>query len=265
MSDRDRPDRAPPDREDSGPLPPEAGPTHDPAAEPEAAERPVSWRGGGRPPPPPPGSRQPMFNVPPVTLTAVLVLAAVFGLLQVGGERLEWWVLLNGSVNPARLAAALRDPLSLEMLVALVPLLAHALIHFDSLHFLANGGFLLAFGSACERAMGRRRYLWLLLLSALGGAVAQVAADWGQLQFMYGASGAVSGCIGGVIRLMMAQGDPQRRRFAVNMMLILLAMNLAIGLFGPRLIDLDASIAWQAHIGGFVAGFLVARPRLVRL
>lgn len=213
------------------------------------------------PPAGPPAGRQPIFNVPPVTLAAMALLAAVFGGLWLAGPDTEWWVLIHGAVNPARIAAAILQPGAGDLPAALATLLTHALIHVDGFHFAANAGFLLAFGSACERAMGGRRYAGLLIASALGGAAAQVAADWGTLQLMYGASGAVSGCIGGVIRLLLMQDDPARRRFAWNMMLVLLALNLAIGLFGPRLIDMDAGIAWQAHIGGFLAGLLIARPR----
>ena len=85
-------------------------------------------------------------------------------------------------------------------------------------------------------------------------------ADWAAVLLMHGASGAVTGCMGGTVRLMMSGGaDPAGRRFALVFVAVLFVLNLLFGVFGPTLLDLDARIAWQAHIGGFIAGFLIGR------
>jgi membrane associated rhomboid family serine protease len=78
---------------------------------------------------------------------------------------------------------------------------------------------------------------------------------------MFGASGGVSGAMGAAVRLMLADRlDPQRRRLGLNLILALIGLNLLFALFGGALMGLDAGVAWQAHLGGFVAGFLMLRP-----
>lgn len=213
----------------------------------------------------PPDRSPPMFNVPPVTLCLLVVLLAVFLVLRFAGpdlvETVLWWL----SLIPMRIAAAVDGPFGVETALAAATLVTHALLHLDLLHFIANAGFLLAFGSAVERALGTGGYLRLILASAAGGALAQLLADWGQQVVMYGASGVVSGCMGGVVRLMLSPGAlPQRRRTALNLVGVFFVVNLLFALVGGRLMGVDADVAWEAHIGGFIAGFLVARRGAVR-
>lgn len=205
-----------------------------------------------------PGSRQPVFNVPPVTLFAALAIVVVYGLIQLllpGIERL----VVAFSVVPARIAQTLADPGVGTVLRDGASLVTHALIHTELLHMAVNAGFLLAFGSFCERALGRDHYIWLLIGSAMGGAVVQVVMDWGAILVMFGASGAVSGCMGGMVRVQLRPGsDPHRRRFALTFVAVLFVLNMVLGQLGPGVMGVDAQIAWEAHIGGFLAGFLIA-------
>lgn len=215
-------------------------------------------------PPPPPDpdgpQHQPIFNVPPVTLALVLAIAAGFAVLRLAPEDWALAVIRLLSVVPAEFQAALAAPPGPALLWQLATLVTHAFVHVDPLHFAVNAGFLLAFGSACEQALGGPRFLLLFLASTAAGALIQIIADWGAVLVMYGASGGVSGCMGGVARLLLAdRADPRRRRFALNLIAVLFLMNVLFGLFGGRLLGVDAEIAWQAHIGGFAAGFLIAR------
>lgn len=211
-----------------------------------------------------PGSRQPIFNVPPITLGAVLTIIAIFALVHLvpGFDR----QIITFSVVPARFAVTVSDPTLSGVLVDAASLVGYALIHFDTMHMLLNAGFLLAFGSFCERALGRPHYIVLLVGSAIGGALAQLATDWAVLLVMYGASGAVSGCMGAMVHLLLQPGitNPQRRRFALSFVAVLFVMNIVIGEIGPALLGMASSIAWEAHIGGFVAGYLIAACRPIR-
>ena len=154
-------------------------------------------------------------------------------------------------------------PFSEAGLWSAVGLIGHAFLHFDLMHVLLNCGFLLAFGSACERILGVRRFVVLLLGTVVAGAVAQIAADWGREVLMYGASGGVSGCVGGVVRILKdAPRSVDRQRFIIALTVAMVAGNVIFAVFGSEILGGDAEIAWEAHLGGFVAGFLLAgRPR----
>jgi membrane associated rhomboid family serine protease len=212
---------------------------------------------------PPPDRRQaPAVNVPPATLALAGLLTAGFIALRVAGPGLRETAVVWLSLIPLRVAAALDGPFGPETLAALATLVTHAAIHLDLLHFLVNAGFLLAFGSAAERGLGTGRYLLLVVGSALGGAFAQLLVDWHEQVVMFGASGVVSGCMGGVTRLMLSgRAPPGVRRTALNLIGAFLVINVLFALVGGGLMGVDAEVAWEAHVGGFAAGFVLARRR----
>ena len=225
-------------------------------------ERPPSGGTAAPGPPPPRPTRQPVFNVPPATLAISAAVTVAFVVLRLLPTVTAIDAVEALSIVPVRtqFAPAGGDPRDLAW--ELVTLLSHALVHIEWLHIMVNIGFLLAFGTACERAMGTRRMVLLFLAATIAGGITQIVADWGDLVIVHGASGGVSGCFGGFIRLMLSDTtDPRRRRLAINLMAVLIVMNVAIGIFGGELLGQDAGVAWEAHLGGFAAGLVLARRR----
>ncbi|MDR6292388.1 MULTISPECIES: rhomboid family intramembrane serine protease [Inquilinus] len=205
-------------------------------------------------------SRQPIFNVPPITMWLSVVLVAVFAAIHLLPETL-WGPIINRMVVVPVYFEELDRWTALDALTVISSLVFYAFIHVEPIHLVANLGFFLAFGSVCERQFGKRRYIVLLLATTVAAALVQVAASWGQEIQLYGASGAVSGCIGAFCRLMLATHDPARRRLAMNLIGFTVIANVLFALLGGGLMGLDAQIAWQAHIGGFLAGILLGTPK----
>ncbi|MEV7292628.1 rhomboid family intramembrane serine protease [Streptomyces microflavus] len=99
-------------------------------------------------------------------------------------------------------------------------------------------------GGPLEAALGRVRYLSLYLLSGLAGnALMYLIAAPNQPSL--GASGAVFGLFGATAVLM------RRMNYDMRPVLVLLAINLVFTFT-------MGGIAWQAHVGGLVAGALIA-------
>ncbi len=204
--------------------------------------------------------RQPMFKVPPATAAIVGALSAIFAAISLGPDGWADAALSYFSLVPTRFEALAGRPFWPYWPAAGASLLSYAVIHIDPLHFVMNIGFLLAFGTFCERALGPRRYIALIVGGALAGGLTQVVADWGDVVLIHGASGAVFASFGGMIRVMIGHGaDRRRRRLAIRLTVVMMALNLALGLAGPGFLISGASIAWEAHIGGFIAGFVLAR------
>ncbi|MFF4758855.1 rhomboid family intramembrane serine protease [Streptomyces sp. NPDC001292] len=98
-------------------------------------------------------------------------------------------------------------------------------------------------GGPLEAALGRLRYLSLYFVSGLaGGALTYLLASPSQATL--GASGAIFGLFGATAVLM------RRLNYDMRPIIVLLVINL-IFTFSWR------GIAWQAHIGGLVAGVVV--------
>lgn len=117
-------------------------------------------------------------------------------------------------------------------------------LHQEVWHIAFNMLGLWWLGGPLEAVLGRVRYLALYLLSGLaGGALTYWLAAENQPSL--GASGAIFGLLGATVVLM------RRLNYDMRPVFVLLAINLVIT-FNPW-----GGIAWQAHVGGLVAGVLI--------
>ncbi|MEV6757843.1 rhomboid family intramembrane serine protease [Streptomyces sp. NPDC051214] len=99
-------------------------------------------------------------------------------------------------------------------------------------------------GGPLEAALGRARYLALYMLSGLaGGALTYVVAESDQASL--GASGAIFGLLGATAVLM------RRLNYDMRPVIALLALNMLFTFTW-------SGIAWEAHVGGLVAGVAIA-------
>jgi membrane associated rhomboid family serine protease len=125
-------------------------------------------------------------------------------------------------------------------------MLTVALVHSTGLllHILFNMLALWMFGQQLEAAVGPWRFLVIYVLSTLGGSIAVLYLG-SPFQGVVGASGAIFGLLGAFFIV--------ARKLGANTagIVILIGLNLGIGLF-------FRSISWQAHVGGLLAGMLVA-------
>lgn len=131
-------------------------------------------------------------------------------------------------------------------------MLTSAFLHSQGfiLHIALNMYMLWVFGQALEPLLGRLRFLALYLVSAFGGSVGYLLLTPlyvpGQpLYGVVGASGAIFGLFGAMLLIQRHRGGDTRQLW------ILIAINGVIGFLIPQ-------IAWQAHLGGLVAGGLCA-------
>ena len=115
--------------------------------------------------------------------------------------------------------------------------------HQEIWHIAFNMLSLWWLGGPLEQALGRVRYLTLYLISGLaGGALTYLLASGTTASL--GASGAIFGLFGATAVLM------RRLKYDMRPVIALLVINL-IFTFGW------SNIAWQAHIGGLVAGVVI--------
>jgi membrane associated rhomboid family serine protease len=152
--------------------------------------------------------------------------------------------------------------------------LTYALLHSGWTHLGVNSITLAAFGSPVARRFGLLRFLSFFVICALGGAIAHLVVHPLDLTPVVGASAAISGTMAAVARFAFTPGsmladrseewpagastDTSLKRMVINRraMFFLAAwfgVNLLFGLF-PRVAGAGDLIAWEAHIGGFVAG-----------
>jgi len=132
-------------------------------------------------------------------------------------------------------------------------LVTHAFLHGDMMHFLLNNVILLAVGKLISGIVGPLRMLLLFAITAVAGAlffgmIAQTDSP------MVGASGAVFGFIGfwkqAEFRLRVRRGLSLRPIW--SLILALTFANVVV------YVMLSGLVAWEAHLGGFIAGWAVS-------
>jgi membrane associated rhomboid family serine protease len=230
--------------------------------------------------------REPILNVPVV----VVVMLAVLGLVHAGRvwllpddiDRVLVWTL---AFVPARYdTSAFNDGVIPGGWGAEIwSFLTYALLHADWMHLGFNAVWLLAFASPVARRFSTGRFLLFFATTIAGGALAYLLAHAGALAPMIGASAGISGMMGAAARfafepggsLDMWHGDRAhadtvpaaplvvalRNPRVVTFVGVWFGLNLLFGLGSLSIAGAaNQSVAWEAHVGGFLAGLLLFSP-----
>lgn len=150
-----------------------------------------------------------------------------------------------------------------------VPVFTSMFLHVGWVHFLGNMLYLWVFGDNVEDRMGRGRFILFYLGTGVAAALAQMFVNPTSPVPMVGASGAIAGVLGAYLRLF-----PRSRVLAlVPVFFFLQVMQVPAALFlifwffiqlanGAMALVAAPGVAggpaFWAHIGGFVAGYLLA-------
>lgn len=140
--------------------------------------------------------------------------------------------------------------------------LSSMFMHGDIMHIVGNMMFLFVFGDNLENLLGHVRYAVFYIVCGLAAAAAQIVMDTDSIIPMLGASGAISGVLGGYILLF-----PQRQvRALIFSFLTTVPAFVALGIWiayqlitGYLTPAGTGGVAYAAHIGGFIAGLALVK------
>jgi membrane associated rhomboid family serine protease len=198
----------------------------------------------------------------PLVTGYALVCVIVFVLLWITGFQID--AIVRAGFIPARFGNELILPPGTMVPFVLTPL-SSALLHGGVMHIVFNVIVLLFIGRQLEAPLGSKAMAVLLLAGAYGGALAQFLADPQSAVPMIGASGAISALIA-VYALIFSRSQasaigpiPGHWVRALWLAAAWIGLQLLIGFAGGG--GFGAIAIW-AHVGGFLAGLLLARPLL---
>jgi membrane associated rhomboid family serine protease len=183
----------------------------------------------------------------------------------VTGEDMEGFVAI---VNPVTGQQVGQIRLEKTPISVYLTLLVSMFMHGGLAHILGNMLFLWIFGDNVEDYLGSLRYLCFYLLCGVLASLSHVAVTYATganpLIPCLGASGAISGVLGGYLILF-----PQKRVTVIMVrFLTQVPAWVAIGMwfvfqiiisFGALEADKGGGVAYGAHIGGFVAGLVLVK------
>jgi membrane associated rhomboid family serine protease len=213
---------------------------------------------------------EPAFNLPSGLVAILAFLVAVHAtrtyLLPLA---IDEELIFNFSLLPARYDHSLAD----QSLAWLWSPITYSFLHGSWEHLVFNGFWMVAFGAPVIRRIGMSRLAVFWCLSAMAAVALHTAFHWGEMIVVVGASGVVAGLMGAAARFVFYPSGRISRQFAhlnrrltvgealSNRSVVVFAgiwflTNLLIGL-GLFAFGGAGGIAWEAHIGGFLFGFLL--------
>ena len=228
---------------------------------------------------PPEVPREPLLTLPGA-LTAYIVLLAVIHLRVLLPPDWENWTIDVFGFIPRRYDSTL---LAIDFPggagAKVWTFVTYSLLHANLSHIGFNVLWLLPFGSALARRFGAVRFFLFMAVTAAAGALAHLLTHEHAVAPMIGASASVSGTMAAAIRFAFVQGsflsfnrgdaDAAARVPALSLMRALrnprvlaflgiwFGVNIIFGVGSIAIGSDGASVAWQAHIGGFFAGLLL--------
>ncbi len=230
-------------------------------------------------------------SFPLVNIALIVANILVFVLLQGMGENIDFTYAF--STVPAEIVSG-QDLVSADRVVRMdtargpqemtapglrktpmpvyLTLLTSMFMHGGIAHLLGNMWFLWIFGDNIEHDLGKGRYLAFYLLCGLLASLAHVVMNTqGESALIpsLGASGAISGVMGAYLVL-----HPQRRVTVLLFRIVtqvpgFVAVGIwfvfqivsSLGVLGGM--GSGGGVAYGAHIGGFIAGAVLAKPFLL--
>ncbi|MEI7744139.1 MAG: rhomboid family intramembrane serine protease [Chloroflexota bacterium] len=219
-----------------------------------------------------PPRRTPVVTSALLLACTVVFLGEVVVLAQGGNAALERLVNDRGLV-PADLVAALHGQDTGTQ--PFLDLFTSMFLHAGWLHLLGNMLFLWIFGNNVEDRMGRIWFPLLYLAGGVAAAAAHVVSDPTSTVPVIGASGAISAVLGAYLVLYPRARIQSLVFLGFFYQLIAVPSVIVLGFwFVLQLIDgiaslgavatVDGGVAFWAHVGGFVAGAVIALPFRLR-
>lgn len=207
-----------------------------------------------------------------VTVALIIVNVLVFLYQVTLSERDQSTFVYQFALIPSEiLTGADRPPTSPWGLPS--TLLTSMFMHGGWSHIIGNMAYLWVFGDNIEHTLGKPAYLVFYLVCGLAAAAAHLSQDALSNIPTLGASGAISGVLGAYLLLYPTNGVNCLVIFgffirtitlpAVIVLGFWIVLQLFNGLMAPNIEG--GGVAYWAHIGGFVAGMVLAIPiRLLR-
>jgi len=193
-----------------------------------------------------------------------------YGLMAVTGLCFLAQSLVPGQINeqaivvfgviPAVVGGLVGAPV--DWLPAQTTLVTYAFLHANLMHLLSNMLFLWIFGDNVEDALGHLRFFFFYCACAVLAALAHIGFNGQSLGPLIGASGAVAGVMGAYIVLY-----PHAKVFVLLRIVIPIPLPIpAMWMLGVwiatqafyAVVAAEEPVAWWAHLGGVVAGAVLA-------
>jgi membrane associated rhomboid family serine protease len=203
----------------------------------------------------------PSHRTPYVTIALIVINVAVYLMLfpYYSDDRAIFEVFQAWGLVPAYVSNG----------VSFSGFVTYAFLHGGFMHLAGNMLFLWVFGDNLEDQLGHVPFLLFYLAGGVFAALAEVTTNLGSFIPIVGASGAVAAVMGGYLLLFPKARVDVFFFFVIFFKIFPIPAWVVLGVwFAVQLLNGSSSVAdpvaYWAHAGGFVAGFLMVLPFWLR-
>lgn len=215
-------------------------------------------------------AREPIFNLPAIVLAIMALCVGVHVLrLYVLTTQQDFELLVDTAFIPVRYSGQY----GIDFYAFTSPI-TYTFLHGGWAHLIVNMIWLAAFGSPLANRIGALRFALFFVVTGTAAAFFFYAIHPQMQAPLVGASGSISGMMGAAARFafhvdrssgkgafagpLLPFGAVFRSRATLSFLAVWMIINIVTGVVG-FVPGEDSQIAWEAHIGGFLAGFLGLR------
>ncbi len=184
----------------------------------------------------------------------ILIICTIVFICQITSSNNEFLIYYFG-FKPASLFGDVNFP----TLNPILTLFTSMFMHGGWMHFLGNMLYLWIFADNVEDKMGKKKFILFYVLSGFIAAISQAIINLDSNIPMIGASGAIAGILGSYMYLYPKAKVLVLIPFLIFFTIRLRAYILLIIWFFIQFFNFTTnsveSVAWLAHIGGFVFGY----------
>ncbi|MBI4767900.1 MAG: rhomboid family intramembrane serine protease [Deltaproteobacteria bacterium] len=200
------------------------------------------------------------FPLITISLVAINILVYVYQ-LTLSSEGLETFLFRYGAI-PGRLIHPFGgDQVFPRSIPFGLTIFSSMFLHGGVFHLLGNMLYLWIFGNNVEDYLGHVKYIIFYLISGFFAAFIHTLSDLNSPIPMIGASGAIAGVLGAYLVLFPRANVSTLFIFIIFFKIIKVPAVLILGLwFLLQLLNagtVGGSVAWYAHVGGFLTGVVL--------
>jgi membrane associated rhomboid family serine protease len=201
------------------------------------------------------------IRAPYVTIGLIAACVLIYLWESVVGAEITSRTLFGLGFIPATLLEDAHRAPDFTLVAPAVTLVTALFLHDGFMHVAGNMIMLWVFGDNVEDSMGHVRFLIYYIVCGIASTMIYGLSDPSSEVPLIGASGAISGVLGGYLML-----HPRANIVAFLMFVVIRvpAFLLLLLWFGWQFLalwgDNGSGVAWWAHIGGFVVGAVLIVP-----
>ena len=186
----------------------------------------------------------------------ILIICTLIFLSQILSPNNNYWIYYFG-FKPLSLYQNVTYP----SFPGFLTLITSLFLHGGWMHFLGNMLYLWIFADNVEDKLGTRKFIYFYLISGIFASLTQAFFNISSEVPMIGASGSIAGVLGAYLYYFPKAKVLVLIPFFIIFTIKVQAYVLLIFWFLYQFLNLsnvDSSVAWLAHIGGFVFGYFFA-------